>query len=62
MYKKLLKLTGLSLVVLTFIVHSPNLNIEMLGDYGAIIGWLVIASIVATIYKSGKFIINKINE
>jgi len=56
MYKKLLTITGLSLVALTFIIYYPGLNIEMFGDYIAIIGWLVIASILASAYKLVKLI------
>ena len=54
--KKLLKITGLSILALAFIIHSPNLTIEMFGDYIAIIGWLVIASIIASAYKFVKLI------
>jgi len=56
MYKKLLTITGLSLVVLAFIMYYPGLNIEMFGDYIAIIGWLVITSILASAYKLVKLI------
>ena len=63
MYKKLLILTGLSILSLVYMTYKPNVDVEeMIGNYMAVIGWLVIASIIATIYKSGKFIINKINE
>lgn len=63
MYKKLLILTGLSILSLVYMTYKPNVDVEeMFGNYMAVIGWLVIASIIATIYKSGKFIINKINE
>tara|TARA_Y100000401_G_scaffold28795_1_gene20956 strand:+ start:601 stop:777 length:177 start_codon:yes stop_codon:yes gene_type:complete len=56
MYKKLLTITGLSLVALAFIIYYPGLNIEMFGDYIAIIGWLIIASILASAYKFVKLI------
>ena len=63
MYKKLLILTGLSILSLVYMTYKPNVDVEeVFGNYMAVIGWLVIASIVASIYKFGKFIVNKINE
>jgi len=56
MYKKLLTITGLSILSLVYITYKPNVDIEAFGDYMVVIGWLVIASIVASIYKLVKLI------
>ena len=66
MYKKLIKMTGLWLVVLAISVNifteTTLNNIQILDTYLTIGGLMIITLFFATIYKSGKFIINKINE
>jgi len=66
MYKKLIKMTGLWLVVLAISINvftkiTLN-NTQILDTYLTIGGLMIITLFFATIYKSGKFIINKINE
>jgi len=66
MYKKLIKMTGLWLVVLAISVNvfteTILNNTQILDTYLTIGGLMIITLFFTTIYKSGKFIINKINE
>ena len=66
MYKKLIKITGLWLVVLAIGINVFTETVlnhaQILDTYLTIGGLMIITLFFATIYKSGKFIINKINE